>query len=209
MAQSHQHWNILRIWFLTCLRTASKNLVLILKTCAQSFHLLLGLAFIICTLYLKRPVSQLCSWDKPQKCNEQPKSPHLFNILSDRFLMIFKLKSSPIADICQTAWNKTKLKTFCKNKIKFFNQNVKSSVIWAQSFPGVSCDKFHGIKEFKPSRLTWMIPSMNTSSLIKGFASLWVNTSVMSPKTMNRIGKIAPVMIANTSINQNHYFTEL
>ena len=53
--------NILRIWFLTCLRTASKNLVLILKTCAQSFHLLLGLAFIICRLYLKRPVSQLCS----------------------------------------------------------------------------------------------------------------------------------------------------
>ena len=53
--------NILRIWFLACLRTASKNLVLILKTCAQSFHLLLGLAFIICRLYLKSPVSQLCS----------------------------------------------------------------------------------------------------------------------------------------------------
>ena len=113
---------------------------------------------------------------------------------------------SPIADICQTAWNKTKLKTFCKNKIKFFNQNVKSSVIWAQSLLLQVDLVTNSIEEFKPSRLTWMIPSMNTSSLIKGFASLWVNTSVMSPKTMNRIGKIAPVMIANTSINQNHYF---
>ena len=33
---------------------------------------------------------------------------------------------------------------------------------------------------------------------MKGFASFCVRTSVMSPKTMKRIGKIAPVMIANT-----------
>ena len=45
---------------------------------------------------------------------------------------------------------------------------------------------------------TDMIPSMKTSSLILGIASFCVNTSVMSPKTMKRIGKIAPVIIANT-----------
>ena len=39
---------------------------------------------------------------------------------------------------------------------------------------------------------------MKMSSFMKGFASFCVRTSVMSPKTMKRIGKIAPVMIANT-----------
>merc|ERR1712208_72805 len=49
---------------------------------------------------------------------------------------------------------------------------------------------------------TCIIPSMKTSSLIFGIASFCVSTSVMSPKTMKRIGKIAPVMIANTLFHQ-------
>ena len=50
----------------------------------------------------------------------------------------------------------------------------------------------------RPSWPTSIIPSMKMSSFMKGFASFCVRTSVMSPKTMKRIGKIAPVMIANT-----------